>query len=301
MAKRLSPTRIRVLGMGLFNVFSNKKRKNSSDYLFKGGSSIRLSDFLFESNSHIRVQNGYRFGLKQLKRIIKIEDNISGDIGKYTLTIYNGDVANPFSGSNVQLSPKPMTVVSKDETKVELRGYGYDKNAILMGVPREQASFADYGITIYYAENGDVKKCVVHWFDRNVDIEYYLSSNGPDEQTKACALAKTGVLHFDQINFGNYYEEYAVANLFKKLDGYIFSLTDQNALIIKRNEEVVLISQCIVMERDQLGVVYKCNYPICGDFRLVCISDWMKNLGKPEIVTFGSMHSDGFAVTFELK
>ncbi len=319
-AKRLRPTRIRVLGMGLFDVFSKKKNKSTNDFLFEG---IHLSNFLFESNSHIRVQSGYRFGLKKLKRIIKIENNINGDVGKYTLTIYNGEeinslpgisIANPamfmarngekvnsLSGSNVQLSPKPMEVVRREKKEVELRGYGYDRNAVLMGVPKEQASFEDYGITIFHSEDGTVKKCVVHWFDRNVDIEYYPTSNGPDEQNEDCALSKTGVLHLDQINYGNYIEEHAVADLFSKLDGYYFSLSNQNVLVIKRRESVVLISQCSIMEKDQMGVVYKCSYPICGEFRLVCMSDWMRILGNSEIVTFGSMQKDGFAVTFKLQ
>lgn len=306
--------------MGLFDVFSKKKSRSSNDFLFEG---IHLSNFLFESNSHIRVQSGYRFGLKKLKRIIKIENNINGDVGKYTLTIYNGEVENSLSGislanpalfmarngervnsllgSNVQLSPKPMEVVRREKTEVELRGYGYDRNAVLMGVPKEQASFEDYGITIFHSETGDVKKCVVHWFDRNVDIEYYPTSNGPDEQTVDSELAKTGVLHLDQINYGNHIEEYEVAKLFSKLDGYNFSLSHQNVLVIKRGESVVLISQCSIMEKDQMGVVYQCSYPICGKFRLVCMSDWMHNLGKSEIVTFGSMRRDGFAVTFELQ
>ena len=261
---------------------------------------VILSNFIFESKSHIRVQNGYRFGLKQLKRIIKIEDNINGNADKYTLTIFNGEEENPLWGNNVQLSPKPMEIVRRDKTEIELRGYGYDRDAVLMGVPKEQASFSDYGITIYHSDKGVIKKCIVHWFDRNVDIEYYPTYNGPDEQKVESVCAKMGVLHLAQVNYGSYFEEHAVADLFSKLDGYIFSLSNQNVLVIKRNEDVVLISQCTRIEEDQMGVVYKCNYAICGDFRLVCISDWMKKLGKPEIITFGSMRGDGFAVTFEL-
>ena len=306
--------------MVFFDGFSKKKSKNSSDLLFEG---IHLSDFLFESNSHIRVQSGYRFGLKQLKRIIKIENSTNGDVGKYTLTVYNGEDVNPLAGisvanpafwmarngrgvntlseTNVQLSPKPMEVVRRDKTEIELRGYGYDSDAVLLGVPKEQASFENYGITIYHSEDGTVKKCVVHWFDRNVDIEYYPTSNGPDEQKEDGTFAKKGVLHLNQINYGNYIEEYEVAKLFSKLDGYNFSLSHQNVLVIKRGESVVLISQCSIMEKDQMGMVYKCSYPLCGEFRLVCMSDWMRILENSEIVTFGSMRKDGFAVTFKLQ
>ena len=50
-----------------------------------------------------------------------------------------------------------------------LRGYGRDANG---------GSFADYGLTIKF-ENEEVEKCILHMYDRNVDIEYLKGVSQP--------------------------------------------------------------------------------------------------------------------------
>ena len=75
-------------------------------------------------------------------------------------------------GNNVQMSAKPMEVISKSSSRVVLRGYGYDQMALLMGVPSSDASFACYGLTINIC-NGSIDNCVLHMHDRGVDLAYF--------------------------------------------------------------------------------------------------------------------------------
>ena len=70
------------------------------------------------------------------------------------------------------MSTKPMKIVDYSDKIVHMRGYGYDNNAVAMGIPPREASFEDYGLSIYHDGN-EIEKCVLHMFDRNVDIEYY--------------------------------------------------------------------------------------------------------------------------------
>jgi hypothetical protein len=133
---------------------------------------IDLSNVYFVSNSHQRYENGTPVrGLQSgCNRAIKIEDNIDRGEG-YTVTVFNLDSSHPLWGNNVQMSPKPMKVIQQSEDKIVLRGFGYDKRALAMGAGND-ASFANYGLSIYI-KYGDILKCTLHMYDRNVEIEYY--------------------------------------------------------------------------------------------------------------------------------
>jgi len=95
------------------------------------------------------------------RRAVKIETNILGNEG-YTVTMYNLDGNHPVWQNNIQMAPKQMKVIEESDDKIVLRGYGNDS----MG-----ASFSDYGMTIKY-ENEKVVKCILHLYDKNVNIEY---------------------------------------------------------------------------------------------------------------------------------
>lgn len=116
-------------------------------------------DFVFHSSDHLRYENGRHVSGPHggAPRAVKVEANINGYEG-YTVTMFNTDGGQAV----VQMSPKRMKLVSADSEKIQLKGYGHDA----MG-----ASFADYGLTIYH-DDGSIEKCILHWFDRNVDIEY---------------------------------------------------------------------------------------------------------------------------------
>lgn len=116
-------------------------------------------NFVFHSSDHLRYESGRHVSGPHggAPRAIKVEDNISGNEG-YTVTMYN----TAGRQAVVQMAPKQMKLIGVDNEKIQLKGYGQDA----MG-----ASFADYGLTIYH-NDGNIEKCILHMFDRNVDIMY---------------------------------------------------------------------------------------------------------------------------------
>ena len=127
---------------------------------------------VFDSTDHIRFQNGkdvsgHNFGCN---RRFVIEKNISGDEG-YTVTIYNLDGVHPLWHDNVQMAPKRMKIVSVDDNVIELRGYGYDENAITIGAPLEAASYENYGVVLLI-EDRTIVRTQLNMFDRNISILY---------------------------------------------------------------------------------------------------------------------------------
>jgi hypothetical protein len=128
--------------------------------------------FEFNSSDHIRFQNGqdisgHNYGCN---RQIKIEKNISGNIG-YTVTILNLDSTHPIWGNNIQMAPKQMKFIGKHDNIIELRGFGYDENALAMGALENEASFAHYGILLL-VENNQVERIQLNMYDRNISIVY---------------------------------------------------------------------------------------------------------------------------------
>ena len=135
-----------------------------------------MVNIYFKSTKHQRYTNDVEVGdLQVCNRAVEIKPNIAGcngyniPAGKgYIVTIYNLDGDHPLWGNNVQMSPKPMVVVRQIENEIELRGY-----PVLAMTPFGwmEVDQSDYGITLY-TESGNVKKCVLHMFDRNTDIAY---------------------------------------------------------------------------------------------------------------------------------
>ena len=70
---------------------------------------------------------------------VTIEKNIEGTEG-YTVTMYNMDDVHPLWQNNIQMSPKRMKIVNKQENIIEFRGYGYDENALAIGASLEATS-----------------------------------------------------------------------------------------------------------------------------------------------------------------
>lgn len=142
--------------MALQMLKSEKQNRISSTTKKPG---IDLSEFIFKSSDHLRYQNGKHVSGPHggAPRAIKVEDNISGNEG-YTVTMFNTDGGQPV----VQMAPKQMKLIESDNQKTILKGFGSDA----MG-----SSFADYGLTIFH-NNGSIEKCILHMYDRGVDIEY---------------------------------------------------------------------------------------------------------------------------------
>ncbi|MBR1774126.1 MAG: sel1 repeat family protein [Bacteroidales bacterium] len=195
--------------MGLFDLFgksgneSSLKRNNTSQNSF-------LQDLLHGSNNpcagaieitfdyHQRYENGNPvLGEQNHKRTLKIEKNVSGDIG-YTVSI------------NPSMSPKRMKVISCSNDKIKLQGYGYDNNAVMMGVPKEAASFECYALTLNVASSGVLDRaiisCDLHLLDRNIDLKYYRHSKEEKEtistnQEDAQAQYNAGILYMKQKDY----------------------------------------------------------------------------------------------------
>ena len=140
--------------------------------LLSGNNQPPVGEVIFDSSDHIRFQNGqnvsgHNYGCN---RRLVVEKNIQGDEG-YTVTIYNMDGIHPLWQNNVQMAPKRMKIVNVDDSIVELRGYGYDENALAMGVPRDAAAFSNYGILIEI-KNGEIARAQLNMYDRNVSLLY---------------------------------------------------------------------------------------------------------------------------------
>lgn len=156
--------------MSIFD-FLNKKSNKNLNFTFKS-----LDHLRYEHGKHISGPHG------GAGRAVKIEPNISGGKG-YSVTIYNLDGPHPTWQNNVQMSPKQMEIITEVENKVVLRGYGRDSTG---------ASFADYGLTIFY-QNGEPNKCVLHMHDRGVDIEYLPFVNSQSTPKPTAQLGKIEV------------------------------------------------------------------------------------------------------------
>lgn len=146
------------LEAGIDLVNTKKKDQNKFD----------LSDIYFESSDYIEYVNGLQksgpFG--HAKRAIKIETTSGGEEA-YIVTSYNLDDDTPLWGNNVQMPSKQMKIVESAPTKTVLRGFGEDPQA--MGDP--DGIYSNYGVSIMHPNN-EIEKIVIHYFNREVDIEY---------------------------------------------------------------------------------------------------------------------------------
>ena len=141
-------------------------------YLLEGNNQPSDGQVVFDSSDHVRFQNGqnvsgHNYGSN---RRLVIEKNIQGGKG-YTISMYNMDGMHPLWQNNIQMAPKRMKIVNVDGNIVDLRGYGYDENALAMGAPLETASFENYGVVLMI-EDGKIVRAQLNMFDRNVSIVY---------------------------------------------------------------------------------------------------------------------------------
>lgn len=146
--------------------------KDFISYIIEGNNHPPVGYVSFDSSDHIRFQNGkdvsgHNYGCN---RRFVIEKNIQEGEG-YTVTVYNLDGLHPIWKNNIQMAPKRMRIVSSNENIVELRGYGYDENALALGAPLADASFESYGIVLLI-ENAEIRRIQLNMYDRNISIVY---------------------------------------------------------------------------------------------------------------------------------
>jgi hypothetical protein len=142
-------------------------------------------NFVFKSSDHLRYQNGAHVAGPHAGagRVVKVEPNINGCEGYnvssgdgFIVTVFNLDGDHPVWHNNVQMSAKPMRIVSQTADKIVLRGFTVQAQSPFGWV---DFNGEDYGLTIK-VKNGEVVNCILHLHDRNVDIEYLESENLQD-------------------------------------------------------------------------------------------------------------------------
>jgi hypothetical protein len=129
-----------------------------------------LQPFTFKSNCHQRYENNAPAqGLQECVRTVSVEKNTSGCPGYklqpgigYIVKIFNDDLGRP------NMSDKPMKVVRKTDSFIELRGFPIEAQSPFGW---QEVDYRDYGFVVYY-KNGEIEKCVLHMYDRNIRIEY---------------------------------------------------------------------------------------------------------------------------------
>lgn len=130
-----------------------------------------MLDLVLKSTHHQRYQNGIPvMGDQYCNRTIKIENKVFKDMFNgldvnpkegFLVTMWNMDMPTPTQ----QMQPKLMVMVADTGDTIELRGVQ------LKAMGTVAYDNKDYGITLY-ARNRQVVKCVLHLYDRGVDIEY---------------------------------------------------------------------------------------------------------------------------------
>lgn len=175
-------------------------------------SSLTIEPFVFTSNCHQRYEKGSEvMGLQVCGRTVRVEKNTDGCKGYkltpgdgYIVKVFNDDLGKP------NMSDKPMRVISKTTEKIELRGFPIEAQTPFGW---QEVDYRDYGLTIYYS--GDrVSKCVLHMFDRNVDLEYRntnTTESGSHKTSKTTSV--DNIPHFELL------AQEAMSNLQRGNDG----------------------------------------------------------------------------------
>lgn len=151
-----------------------------------------LQPFTFKSNCHQRYENNAPVqGLQECVRTVSVEKNTSGCPGYklqpgigYIVKIFNDDLGRP------NMSDKPMKVVRKTDSFIELRGFPIEAQSPFGW---QEVDYRDYGFVVYY-KNGEIEKCVLHMYDRNIRIEYMkndaLGQNKDTTESETSSTAK---------------------------------------------------------------------------------------------------------------
>ncbi len=131
----------------------------------------------FRSTKHTRYENGaLAKPTIECNRTICIDINTNGYQGYrlvpgdgYIVSIINEDGIHPIWGNNIQMSAKPMRIERKNGNQILLKGY-----SVLAETPwgLTRVDLSTYGLTIDTNEYGHIEKCILHLYDRNVEIVY---------------------------------------------------------------------------------------------------------------------------------
>lgn len=164
-----------------------------------------FSPFTFKSNCHQRYESGTPVqGLQECGRTVSVIKNTDGCPGYrleagvgFIVKIFNDDLGKP------NMSDKPMKVVRKTENSTELRGFPIEA---MSPFGWQEVDYSDYGLIVYY-EHGEVSKCVLHMYDRNIFIEYRYTDRTPlksiNSKSSVCDCEQFAQLAQNAANQGN--------------------------------------------------------------------------------------------------
>lgn len=116
----------------------------------------------FSSNNHKRYESGIWTGNDNLGAMRGFQFKNTGN-QTYEVSIHILDDSLSNWGDKIQMTPKPMEIISKTTNRIILRGFGKDDFG---------EKFSDYGVELFF-ENGAIASVALKLHDRNVDIVYF--------------------------------------------------------------------------------------------------------------------------------
>lgn len=273
-----------------------------------------IEPFVFKSDCHQRFENGSEvMGLQQCIRTVSVEKNINGCRGYklnpgdgYIVKVFNDDLGKP------NMSDKPMRIVSKTSEKVELRGFPIEAQTPFGW---QEVNYSDYGFTAYY-ENSKVVKCVLHMFDRNINLEYRKSREsahvGTDESPSTSSQSAqfsikeiaTGFpfrFTFDVTVVKQYYNQTSEKiKLNPKVTASMIRTVTNGNIMIYFSDLEALKSKGIIQNNLSLSPKFSYNMDIDGDeFASAEINNsWEAMSGKEYVSLFQITKQKGNIVSF---
>ncbi len=136
--------------------------------------------FTFISDCHQRYEAGKP--VKELQycgRTVSVIKNTNGCPGYlleagvgYIVKLFNDDLGKP------NMSDKPMKLIRATDDIAEFRGFPIYAQSPFGW---QEVDYSDYGLTVHY-KNSEVDRCVLHMYDRGVDLEYRKNKRSQSEE-----------------------------------------------------------------------------------------------------------------------
>lgn len=238
-----------------------------------------MEPFVFKSDCHQRFENSSEvMGLQHCIRTVSVEKNTNGCHGYklnpgdgYIVKVFNDDLGKP------NMSDKPMRIISKTADKIELRGFPIEAQTPFGW---QEVDYRDYGLTVYYS-NGRVSKCVLHMFDRNVDLEYRksdisksldfnananISSHPAQHSVKAIAQGTPFRFIFDVMVLKQYYNQTSEQiKLNTKVTASMIRTVQNGNILINFSDLDALKSKGIIQTNLSLAPIFSYNLDSNGN------------------------------------
>ncbi len=111
-------------------------------------------------------------------------------------------------------------------------------------------------------------------------------------------------LELAKVNVGAHADEIVYLEMAKRMHDAQIEQTETH-ITVSKGDKILFDSDVTLFESGELSITHKGYWKDGKPLRIVNLGNTTHKLaalmGKPEIITFGSMYSDGYAVTFELR